>query len=68
LELSEKSAHTLQAKLDQFFAPEAKPPSVSAADWQNQKLHVDVIAQRTISWAAWQRSDFAGAATAFSDV
>lgn len=67
LELSEKSARTLQAKLDQFFAPEARPSSVSAADWQKQKLSVDVIAQRTIGWVAWQRGDFAGAAMAFSD-
>jgi hypothetical protein len=58
----DNAAHKLLANSGQYFTNDKKPASVSDADWQKQKIKVEVLAQRTIGWANWQRGKFSAAA------
>ncbi len=62
VDTGDKAAHTLLESAGKYFAAGKKPPSVSDADWQKQKLNVEVLAQRTIGWANWQRGNYSAAA------
>jgi hypothetical protein len=59
LDAANNAAHRLLASVATYFAPDKRPSSVSDADWQKQKLNVEVIANRTIGWTSWQRNDLA---------
>ena len=66
LDAGEGAARKLLASLDQCFAPSKKSSTVSDADWQKQKLNVEVIAHRTLGWASWQRGNLSAAEDEFS--
>jgi hypothetical protein len=66
LAIGEKSAQTLLAGLDTYFTPGLKPASLSDAEWQKQRSHVEVLAHRTLGWAHWQESQFAEAEKEFT--
>jgi len=64
-EIGEKAAKSLLASLDQNFAANKKPATASDADWQKQKIGVEVIAHRTLGWINWQRPDLPAASDEF---
>lgn len=66
LDAGDNAAHKLLANLDQCFATSKKPSAVSDAEWQKQKLKVEVIAHRTLGWACWQRGNLSAAEDEFS--
>ena len=57
-EAGDKAAHQLLASTKEYFAADKKPANLSDADWQKQKVNVEVLAQRTEGWANWQRGEF----------
>ena len=61
-----KSAQTLLAGLDTYFAPDRKPAKVPDPEWQKQRSHVEVLAHRTLGWAHWQESQFSDAEKEFT--
>ncbi len=62
-----QAARQLLASAKDYFAPDKKPATVTDADWQKQKVSVEVLALRTEGWANWQRGNFAAAADNFSE-
>jgi hypothetical protein len=61
VDTGDKAAHRLLASVGSYFAADKKPAAVSDTEWQSQKLNVEVLAQRTIGWANWQRGNFSAA-------
>ncbi len=57
LAAGESAARKLLAENDTNFATSKKPASINDADWQKQKLAVEVLAHRTIGWISWQRAN-----------
>jgi hypothetical protein len=66
IDAGDKAAHQLLAAMNEYFSADKKPPNMTAADWQKQKLLVEVLAQRTEGWANLQRGNFGAANNDFS--
>ena len=66
VDAGDKAAHQLLASTKDYFATDKRPASVSEADWQKQRVSVEVLAQRTEGWAEWQRGNFSAAADDFA--
>jgi tetratricopeptide (TPR) repeat protein len=66
LDAGEKSARRIVSGAKVFFAPDKKPPSITDAEWQQQRASVEVLAHRTLGWAHWQRGEFSAAEDEFT--
>lgn len=66
IDVGDKAARKLITGLNTYFSGEKKPASTPDADWQKQKGAVEVLAHRTLGWAAWQRGELAPAEDEFT--
>lgn len=66
LEAGDQAGHKLLASVDKNFEAGRKPAAVSDADWQKQRVAVEVLAHRTIGWVNWQRASLAPAEDEFT--
>jgi len=58
LTLAEQAARKLPEAADQSFGPGKLAPGLPEADWQKQRVQIDVLSHRALGWIAWQRGAF----------
>jgi tetratricopeptide (TPR) repeat protein len=66
LSTAEKAASQVSSNLDTLFAADKKPANVSDADWTTAKKNLQILAQNTLGYTAWQRKDLEKAETEFT--
>lgn len=62
---AEKAANQVTQNLDTLFGTAKKPEGVSDADWATAKRNMQVLAQNTLGFSAWQRKDLQRAEAEF---
>ncbi len=65
LSQAEKAARQLITESPDFFSPDRRPKGSQGAEWEKQRMQVEVIAHRTIGWIQWQRGSYDAAETEF---
>jgi tetratricopeptide (TPR) repeat protein len=66
LSAGETAARQLLASSNTYFAPDKKPASVNAAEWQKTAAATEALADRALGWAGWQKGDLAAAEDEFT--
>lgn len=66
LSAGENASQQLLEQMKTSFAADKKPPSMSAAEWQNKATVTEALAHRSLGWASWQRGNLATAESQLS--
>ncbi len=58
LSVADKAANQVTSNVDTLFATDKKPATVGDADWTSAKKNMQVLAQNTLGYDAWQRKEY----------
>lgn len=58
LSVADKAANQVSSNLDALFTTDKKPAKVTDADWVTARKNMQVLAQNTLGYTAWQRKEY----------